>query len=109
MTELIDKLRAALAAAYDSEWPHRPACQMLKPVPEGFPFGGFSCNCNAATIWMNTIEAHRKIVDSYDKLLAQQRALRQAGRKDMATVGGMLALLGVVKSLAKVYEIEVDK
>lgn len=43
-----------------SDWPHRPSCQMMSSVPEGFPFKGFSCNCNAPARWLAEIEVKRR-------------------------------------------------
>ena len=43
-----------------SDWPHRPSCQMMTSVPEGFPFKGFSCNCDAPNRWLAEVEAKRR-------------------------------------------------
>lgn len=73
----IKAVRAWLTARYDedeaSDWPHRRSCQMLQPVPEGFPWPTFSCNCDAAGRWLHALEAKRAILaalpadpDGYD-------------------------------------------
>lgn len=69
MATMSDDLTARITAALDqleecNDWPHRRSCQMLKPVPEGFPFPTFTCNCDAADLWMNIMEAHREIAEA---------------------------------------------
>jgi hypothetical protein len=85
---LVAWLRQQLDLDEASEWPHRPSCQMLKPVPAGFPgfgalFTTFSCNCDAATRWMQEFEAKRRILD----VLEEQR--RQAERNSQKYVEAM--------------------
>lgn len=63
MDGLVAWLRAQLDEDEASEWPHRPKCQMLQPVPDGFPFGTLSCNCDADDRWLREVEAKRRILD----------------------------------------------
>jgi hypothetical protein len=66
VTDLVDRLQAAIDAELKgTDWPHRPTCQMLKPVPPGFPFDCFSCNCDAVDTWMRIHETNRKILGGY--------------------------------------------
>lgn len=76
--ELVAWLRAALDDDEASEWPHRPSCQMLKPVPPGWggPMLGdsFSCNCDAASRWIAEVGAKRRIIDEAVETLGREDA-----------------------------------
>jgi len=56
-------LRARLDEDEYGPWPHRSTCQMLRPVPENFPFATFSCDCDLAARWAREVEAKRQVVD----------------------------------------------
>lgn len=115
--DLIERLNAAIDAEEAKSWPHRPTCQMLKPVPPGFPFGGFSCNCDATTLWHRTVEAHREIVKLYEGTRTIRETaydiLRQGGTptdiqaRDANQADRELAALQVVvEAVAAIYGIE---
>lgn len=103
MADIVEFMTARLAEDEASEWPHRPSCQMLKPVPEGLPewFGGsFSCNCDATTRWLRDIEAKRRIVDAYQKA-------QDAGDSALWTGGEMAviwALEAALQALAQQHD-----
>lgn len=60
---LIDQLRAAIdAEELRTDWPHRPSCQMLRPVPPGLPFDTLTCNCDAASKWLAILDGHRQLL-----------------------------------------------
>lgn len=64
---------------------------------------------NNPQVVLDLISAHREILAFYEKMLAERKALRSEGREDAGTAGALLALHGVVKSLAKCYGIEPDR
>jgi hypothetical protein len=73
VTDLVDRLQAAIDAELKrTDWPHRPTCQMLKPVPPGFPFDCFSCNCDAVDTWMRMHETNRTILDLHEHVPVEE-------------------------------------
>lgn len=93
--EILAWFRAQLDEDEASDWPHRPTCQMLQPVP----FGSMSCNCDAADQWQRDIAAKRQILAEYTA--ARQRCARHPG--DVASSAALLTMLRVVKLLAEAY------
>lgn len=102
MSDLAGLLRAKLDRAEEGEdWPHRRSCQMLQPVPAGFPFPTFSCNCDLPELWMRLIETQRKILGEHERLVA-------VNSSDRADLAERAALWRAVRLFAEAYGIEVE-
>lgn len=105
MADLVARLREAIDAA-ESNPLHQLTCQMAKPVPEGFPFPTFSCNCDGPTERLRRCAADRKILDLH---AASEDGKRCGSCADVDTAGiwrADLAPCGTLLALAEAYGVE---